>query len=139
MLPSRDLTHRLQIRALFLALLCVAGCQTGPTDADVPPITGTWETRDPRQGWRFTLSGDRGSTVRGRYSNEAIPALGDVAGSYDYPRVRLVFTVHVYGEARNCTLQGEMETGGNQIPSTASCSARNRENDVFTLTLVRTG
>ena len=135
----RDSPHRPQVRAVLLALLCVAGCQSSPTDADVPPITGTWETRDPRQGWRFTLSGDRGSTVRGRYSNEGIPALGDVQGSYHFPRVRLVFTVYVGFETRSCMLRGEMETGGDQIPGTASCSARNREDDVFTMTLVRTG
>lgn len=129
----------MRLRAFLLALLCVAGCQAGPTDADVPPITGTWQTRDPRQGWRFTLSGDRSSTVRGRYSNEAIPALGDVEGSYHFPRVRLVFTVYIGFETRNCTLTGEMDAGGDQIPSTASCTARNRDDDVFTLTLVRTG
>ena len=104
----------------------------------MPPITGTWETRDPRQGWRFTLTG-KGSTVLGRYSNEGIPAFGEVEGSYHFPRLRLVFNVMVYGETRSCTLRDEMEAGGDQVPSTASCSVRNREDEVFTLTLVRTG
>ena len=113
-LPSHNLPHRQQIRAVLLALLFVAGCHTTPADAGVPPITGTWETRDPRQGWRFTLTG-RGSIVLGRYSNETIPALGQVDGSYHFPRVRLVFTVHVGLETVDCTLWGTMEEGGDQI------------------------
>ena len=138
MLPSRDLPHRRHIRAFLVVLFCGPGCQTTPTDADVPPISGTWMARDPRQGWRFTLTGT-GSTVRGRYSNETIPALGQVGGSYNFPHVRLMFTVQDGLETVDCTLRGTMEEGGDQIASSASCSWRPNRQDDFALTLVRTG